>query len=750
MTTAPLPARQTLVPQASRAGSASPAHAPGNSHAGTVDPVRIIKRYKWLLAGAAMLGLVLGFIANEVLKRVYPVWRSTMVYQVLRPIGKVADPDSGTIDRDEFERFAATQARVIASDRVIRDAVEKNNALREQTEWIKSFRQVDPATGLDSIATADAAQDLKDRVTARVVAGTSLIEVSVATRNREDAPLLAAAVHQSYFEDLKAVTRATTLDKRTPIEVERARLITQLEGYIKTEQEIIERFGITSITEQGMGLQNKEMQLNQEINDAQKMTVFATETLKKLNEQLKQEGGVIYNDEQREAAERDNLVMQLKGRLADLRSEDDSLAQRGYGENHKDRVAVRTRVDSVQTQLDAEREKTLEKIFYSDKDRAEKQVKGSEAQLNQLTTQREDTRLDLRKVTQARARIADTTANKDALRIQLAGVENALRELQLADELVRGERIDRIRRVEIPRTPDILSFPRLIFMLPLGLILTVGLVGGSVVLREVLDQRVRGPADISLIPRVRLLGIVPLASEDPTRPVQVETAFRDSPTGAVSEGFRHIRSAVARRLHHGGHRSLVIMSGAPGSGATTTACNLAMGFAASDLRVLLIDANFRKPALHRVLKLAEGPGLADILARKTELKSALQQTSTPNLSLLSAGTAVHRAIPERLATDTMRQIIKDAGESFDLVIVDTAPGMVASDGNALANRCDASMLVLHAMREKRGFVARLRDQLSDAHGEFLGVVVNGVRGSSGGYLRQNIKASYEYQALPSA
>ena len=72
--------------------------------------------------------------------------------------------------------------------------------------------------------------------------------------------------------------------------------------------------------------------------------------------------------------------------------------------------------------------------------------------------------------------------------------------------------------------------------------------------------------------------------------------------------------------------------------------------------------------------------------------------------------------------------------------------MVAGDGLALANKVDATIMVLRAMSEKRGLVARIRDQLTDSRSEFLGVVVNAVRASAGGYMRQNIKAAYEYQS----
>lgn len=743
MTTAPIPARPNMMP-----GAARPvAQAAGTPTAVVaLDPVRLVNKYKWVLVASGIFGMGLGFVGNEVLKQVAPVWRATMIYQVLPPVNNPTKAEEGAVDREEFERYAQTQTRVLSADRTVRDAVERNPQLREQTEWIKSYMKTDPATGLSVIAVADAAKDLKELVSARVISGTSLVEVGVTAKRREDVAIIATAIHQSYFEDLRNVTRASSGDRQAPLEAEQSRLQTELETLAKTEEEIITKNKITSREENGSGLSNKEQTLNGALATSDQQLQLAMVELKKLEDQMKREGGIAFNDVQREQAERDQQVMQLKTQLVNLRTDDDSLQQRGFGVSHKDRQLIHARLEATQKELDNERERVLQKIFYSDKDRAEQVVRGEQARQLELVRQRDEVRLDLQRITAARKRLEDIQANKDNVRRRLAEIQGALGDISLANELVRGERIGRIRRLEAPRTPDVITFPRLVFMLPFGVFVAVSLTAGAIVLIEVLEQRVRGPADLASIPRAKLLGIVPLASEDPTKPASPELAFRDAPNGAISEGFRQIRATISKRISQTGYKSLLVMAGAPGSGATTTAANLAMGFAASEMRVLLIDANMRKPGLHRVLKLGEGPGLADVLAKKADFKAAVQQTSIPNLSLLSAGSAANRAIPERLATESMTHLIREASEQYDFVIIDAAPGVVASDAIAIANRCDATLMVIKALGEKRGLIARMRDQLADSRGEFLGVVINAVRSSSGGYMRQNIRTSYEYQA----
>ncbi|XOV75671.1 MAG: tyrosine-protein kinase family protein [Phycisphaerales bacterium] len=93
----------------------------------------------------------------------------------------------------------------------------------------------------------------------------------------------------------------------------------------------------------------------------------------------------------------------------------------------------------------------------------------------------------------------------------------------------------------------------------------------------------------------------------------------------------------------------------------------------------------------------------------------------------------------------MQQLLEEAGSQYDLILIDTPPAVVAADALSLAARTDASVLVCRAYSEKRGLIQRLRNQLADAKGDFLGVVVNGVRASAGGYMKANFKASMSYQ-----
>jgi capsular exopolysaccharide synthesis family protein len=309
---------------------------------------------------------------------------------------------------------------------------------------------------------------------------------------------------------------------------------------------------------------------------------------------------------------------------------------------------------------------------------------------------------------------------------------------------------DQVKLVIPAQTPNDVSFPKLIVMLPLGILLMTGLTALVVLLREIMDQRVKGPADVAMIPRLRVLGMIPDAAEDPARPASVETAFRDTPGGVVTESFRQVKAPMVKRMDTEGLRTLLVLAGMPGSGATTVACNLAIACAASDDRVLVIDANVRRPGLQRVFGISESVGLADCLAGQASLGDVVRPTNVPNLSVLTAGTPGNRMMPERLSSETMTRLLAEAASKFDRVFIDCPPAIVSGDGLALANRCDAVVMVVRALNEKRGLVNRIRAQLSESRAELIGVVVNGVKSSAGGYFKRNIQATHEYHNNGSA
>jgi len=259
-----------------------------------------------------------------------------------------------------------------------------------------------------------------------------------------------------------------------------------------------------------------------------------------------------------------------------------------------------------------------------------------------------------------------------------------------------------------------------------------------------LDQRVKSGADIAMIPRTPVLGIVPDADEDPQRHGSLENLFVESPNSVLAEHFRQLRTKIVKKMASHGHKTLLVVGVMPGSGATSVTSNLAHACIAAGKKTLVIDTNFRRARIHTAFGISDTPGLAEVLAGETDIESVIHH-GADGADVIAAGSRNKRVV-ERLGTDKMGEVLARLSAEYDIVLLDVAPAIVSGDAVTLASHVDSAMLVARAMQEKRGQVARLKNELSDSRAEFLGVLVNGVKGAAGGYMRKNIRTSHQYHA----
>ena len=719
-----------------------PAPAPSAASGGVaIDPVKIVKQYKWWLLGAVCVGGMVGIAAYFALLYTSPLYRSTVVYQGLPPIQDPKQPEAAFVDREEFERNMLTQSLLMSSERTLRAAIQSSGPqLAKDTSWAKSFLDND-----QKIREADAVRSLKKMISSNVRTGTSLIELSCTTGRREDAAIIVNAVHGAFWTDYGRQNTLASSQTVGPLSQNLQEYRNELSRLDTTMASIRKEQTMTNLDPRETKEAEEVRSLQGPIAEATGRLEMSKSTLKRLEDMIKNDS-VTISDEIKDMVDRDPVIAELKSRIAGLTAEIDRMKLTGFGENHKSLMEMKNRLEASSKELEHQRDTLAKKLFAAEVDRQRRMVESTEAELREYKSRLDIAGKKLQEITEASARLKGLELEHSRIQERIEETRKEIDTLNLALSLSKSDRINRLRKLEDGKMPDAPYFPQLFIMLPLGMLAVLALTGGVIFLRELFDQRVKGPSDVAMIPRVRLLGIIPLATEDTSRPGQVETAFRDSPTGAISEAFRHVRAPIVKRMHQAGYKSLLVVSGMPEAGATSVVANLAMGSAASELRVLMIDANFRRPALHRVFKLGEGPGLGDVLARKVTLEAAVQATTMPNLHLLAAGSGATRTLPERLGTDAMSQLLKEAGEKYDLIFIDTAPAIVAGDALSVANRVDSCILIVKANSDKRGMVARIRDQFSDVHAEFMGVVVNAVKASAGGYMRKNLKAAQEYQS----
>ncbi|PER82238.1 CpsD/CapB family tyrosine-protein kinase [Bacillus cereus] len=198
---------------------------------------------------------------------------------------------------------------------------------------------------------------------------------------------------------------------------------------------------------------------------------------------------------------------------------------------------------------------------------------------------------------------------------------------------------------------------------------------------------------------------------------------QQQPKSPISEQYRNIRTniefaAVDTNLH-----SLMVTSPNPNEGKTVTTANMAVVFAQQGKKVLLIDTDMRKPAMHEMFLIDNIVGLTHVLTRNEQLEKCVQKTAVENLHFLPCG-PIPPNPAELLGSISMQELLHQAYSMYDLVILDSPPILAVTDAQILANVCDASILVVRSESTEKGTAVKAKVLLESTKGKVLGVVLN--------------------------
>lgn len=729
---------------ASRPGPPPAGPPPSAASAVNIDPIKLLLRYKWVLGGSVVFGLFLGLAAHYTLMLTYPIYKPTALFVCNAPERNLNEltGTSGVVSQEELQTFMQTQARLMVSDEVLDKVANDTRLEAEAPRWIKGYiydGKVDPA---------EVFKELQDEVKARVVPQTSIIELSFGWKRKEDAAGIVNLVQETYMDLVRRNSRSLYEFRIDALRTGLKGIGDDLTAAKRRREALIKEKNI-DIANQGASAASNELSLlNKSIVDSITRTQQLQTELDAREEQLNSPSGDINYGEQLKSKVNQNLeLVDLRRTISAIESELDSLRIAGVRSEHREYKQLASRLEASESQVSQLEAKLLDQEFRAELEQLRLAIASERNASQQLISRRETLLREQNEKLQAITEIQDIDQRVQSLMQEQTRANEELKNLVGVTSLPTALRVvPQQSRVRLPKEP---TFPRLVFMIPAGAILCLGAVAAFVVIKEVVDQRIKGPSDVTVIPRTRLLGWVADATEDPAGPGAVETAFRDRPRGLLAENFRQVRSALLKRLENAGHRTVVVMGGMPGSGASSIASNLALAAAGANQNVLIIDANLRRAAMHRVFGVQEKPGLADVLSGDVSLDTAAVSTPGSTVKVLPAGTR-ERRVYELLSTDVFSKLLQEARSKFDLVLIDVSPAVVSTDGQSVANRCDASVLVVRAFSERRGMLARIKNELSEARAEFLGVIVNGVKSSAGGYLKKNIQATHEYHSEEAA
>jgi capsular exopolysaccharide synthesis family protein len=195
------------------------------------------------------------------------------------------------------------------------------------------------------------------------------------------------------------------------------------------------------------------------------------------------------------------------------------------------------------------------------------------------------------------------------------------------------------------------------------------------------------------------------------------------PKSPISEQYKTIRTNIQYSSIDKEIRSLMVTSAGPAEGKSTTVANLAVVFAQLGKKVLLIDADLRKPTVHRTFGVNNLFGFTTVLTKQATLEKTVLETDEENLFILTSG-PVPPNPAELLSSKGMELLIEEANEHFDYVIFDTPPLLAVADPQILSNKVDGSILVVYSGKTEIDQAKKAKELLVNAHSKLLGVVLN--------------------------
>ncbi len=556
-----------------------------------------------------------------------------------------------------------------------------------------------------------------------------LIRISVRHTLPEVAAALANGLAEAFVARLNREARAEASNERKFIEQQLQAVRAELQRLDREIAAVKQQLNMVDVSEETRALVNSIRTYTAELLMAETDWRSAMKAREQLQQLLGQEQPFV-------PMRKENPVLaEMEKRLAELESQRTQLLQR-YLPTHPNIKRIEEQIAALRQEIARRQSERVIEVpdaapnpryasLYQQILDAERRRMELEERRKALATLLQQTQQQLRRFPEQQRRLGDLTRQLQVLEQAYMSLLSRLQDAQIREAAKLGNATIADVAV-VPTKPVGPGIVRLLLLALLGG-LAIGL--GLTVLLEFVKTTVTSSEELKHLLGVPVLAVVPEARLNPNG--EEVLRLMNSRRGAA-EAIRTLRSnlrfLIIRHSSDGKMKAFLITSAVKGEGKSFISAALAIAFAQTGKRVVLVDADMRKPDLHRMLGVDGSVGLANVLRDTASLDNALCDTPIGTLKLLPAGTlpkGSDAATPAELfSSEGMQHLLQRLREQFDLVLIDTPPMLVVSDASILAPMTDGVLLVVELGYVTKTAVQQVKEQLELAQAKLLGIVIN--------------------------
>ncbi len=733
-----------------------PMPAPPVSQAGLTpkEIAGIIRRHLWMIILLTILGTIIGGAVFVVQGRYFPKYTARGYIDILQP-GE-SDPMQMTQpqqQKDIHYQFRVTKANLIKQQNMLLELIRQDRI--QQTNWFKQFAKVDPEgniTGDRAKATLKAIGDLEDNFRASAPRDFTFIEISMTCGSAQESAVIVDEMIRLFNSNQRELAKSSIseqlAERRQQAAAVKSRL-DQIEEIMRTTRAGT-RFARLNVEGQNFrdymdeklaDLENSFSGLEGE--RARLESVIAT---------LKQRSQGDFDEVVREQMEQDTIARQIRTNISAI---EPVLAQQltRFGEDHRTVKDTRDAIKQMKEELTKRQSEIAEIVRQSNYRLAEDQMVSVRQQMETVTRQLQEGRAEYKEADRVRSEYA-IFENKRQEEQKLLETMNAY--IEKLNTLYGDPLLHKLRVLGNAAIPLRMSWPigkiLLLGGFMLGLLAGLGLAFAV----ELLNDLLRTPSEVIRHLRIPLLGnICHIEDETDIEGVELAHIVRQAPYSIMSECYRQLRTNLKMSGKSTEHQSLLVTSPSAGDGKTTVSVNLASTLLCENKRILLIDANFRRPSAGFLFPRTDQAGAVAehsdfglsnfLMGQCGDEKEIIRQSGIEGLDIIDTGPLPANPA-ELLESAKMAGLLERTKQTYDYVIID-GPPLLVSDAKSLASKTDGTLLVVNAANTHRGTAQRILRELQNIHANTVGTVLVGVKSRKGGYFREVYRSYQEYQRV---